>query len=498
MYLPSFIAEAVTSCRKAAAASGLEYALVSSVDVAGLCINASESSPIAGLISTLRVLFERGGIVMPLTPLSNCSDATELLELLHLAESAGTVTEPLSFDSPSSWALGSMRHGAAVTRTYNTRQPRAWAASRFNHDIFRLLVALTFDSQRSPKLTLALDRSIDGVHARVTLAPLRVATHALWLNVGVVMDELWLLSDVTLRAVGRTLVPVNTALAEQDALASADVILIGGYGSRPSALAIARKYRETAITIFIASENTDGGPFDDQLIGEVAISFGHRREAPQTSAPEGAIGTAYLRLPWWLPYTVRRETGGCALPSLLYARTDPTAWRARPRFTALLSSHYSYPRGLLFNLTSSLGFVEAPGKAFHNSEWPAALPNHHLRGKVEYLSGFRFTVCPENSRTRGSGGYNTEKLAQAHLAGAVPIYWGDAIDTLVFNPARVIFFNDTNGDVVLHTMRRLQDDASFRAAWFKEPILAPTAGAWLEDWCATAAQHFRAAAEGTS
>ena len=142
----------------------------------------------------------------------------------------------------------------------------------------------------------------------------------------------------------------------------------------------------------------------------------------------------------------------------------------------------------------TLGRVDAPGKAFHNAEWPADLPNHHLRGKIEYLRGYRFTICPENSRTRGAGGYNTEKLGQAHHSGAVPIYWGDAIDAEVFNPARVIVFNGSNAEAVRDTMRRLQEDAGFRAAWFSQPILAPTAGAWLEAWCAEAVSMFRAAA----
>jgi hypothetical protein len=143
-----------------------------------------------------------------------------------------------------------------------------------------------------------------------------------------------------------------------------------------------------------------------------------------------------------------------------------------------------------------LGRVDAPGPAFHNAEWPASLPaNHYLRGKIEYLKGYRFNICPENSRSSGAGGWNTEKLMQAHIAGVVPIYWGDAVDTDVMNPARIIFFNDTNSDLVLETMHRLQEDEPFRSAWFAQPILAPTAGTWLEAWCDEAARLFREGAE---
>jgi hypothetical protein len=75
-------------------------------------------------------------------------------------------------------------------------------------------------------------------------------------------------------------------------------------------------------------------------------------------------------------------------------------------------------------------------------EWPKDIPgNTHLHGKLTFLARYRFNICIDNSRTRGAGGYTTEKLAQALMAGTVPIYWGDAIDDGVFNRARVIVFD---------------------------------------------------------
>ena len=41
--------------------------------------------------------------------------------------------------------------------------------------------------------------------------------------------------------------------------------------------------------------------------------------------------------------------------------------------------------------------------------------------KIEYLSRFRYNLCPENTCAPG---YTTEKLFHAVLAGAIPIYWG--------------------------------------------------------------------------
>ena len=326
----------------------------------------------------------------------------------------------------------------------------------------------------------------------IVKTPLTLATFGMWASTDDAMDLLWMLSDVMFRATGRALTPVNSDLSQADALAIADVIYIGVFEDRAASSKIARQFKSTAITIFFGSENTDNSPFDDQMVGEVAISLGHRRVALTASA--GSNGGAYLRFPWWLPYTVRRETGACQLPPAFSTQQSATDWLARPGFTALLSSHKAYPRQLLFDLVMTLGHVDAAGKAFHNAEWPAGLPNHHQRGKIEYLRGYRFTICPENSRTRGIGGYNTEKLTQAHLAGAVPIYWGDAIDIDVFNLARVILFDGSNTEEVLNIMKRLQEDAEFRDAWFEQPILASTAGEWMKAWCANATRLFRDAA----
>ncbi len=69
------------------------------------------------------------------------------------------------------------------------------------------------------------------------------------------------------------------------------------------------------------------------------------------------------------------------------------------------------------------------------------------------------------------------------MAGAVPIYWGDApLDPEVFNSHRIIYYDGTNASVT-ERIRYLETDPEFRAAWFAEPVLTPNADAWLENWC---------------
>ena len=300
----------------------------------------------------------------------------------------------------------------------------------------------------------------------------------MWSDARVVMDELWVLSHTAERTVGRRL--AADARGGGGGHATANVVLFGPYGDRARDERVARQLaaRGDVITIFLASENTQHTAYADQMVGVVDISLGHRRDIDHPS---------YLRLPWWLPYFLSERHGLVFPPAVVAANADGgDAWRARPSFAALLSSHYDYPRRQLYELVSGLGLgrIDAPGKAFHNVEWPAGLPNQHLHGKVEFLSSYRFNVCPENSRT-ADGGYATEKVAQAHLAGTVPIYWGDTpLDPLVFNPARIIVYDGTNNRSVGDAVARLEGDEDYRREWFARPVLQPTAQAWLDGWVA--------------
>jgi hypothetical protein len=322
--------------------------------------------------------------------------------------------------------------------------------------------------------------------------PLRVTVHSMWAGVRAVMAELQVLSRLMYAATGRYLEPVDDTLTQEGQLDAADVILFGPYGERAAADAVALRYAKRALTIYIGPENQWGGSYHDQMVGVVAVSLGHRRDL---------VHPTYARLPWWLPYSLDLVTPPLheiRFAQLLTAAPSVSgfaaaaAWLARPRAAALLASHEAFPRRPLFEMLSLAGIaVDAPGRAFHNIEWPPGLPNSHLNGKVEFLMSYRYNVCPENS-VSGGGGYSTEKLAQALMAGTVPIYWGDAIDSHVFNEHRVIVFDGGNNASVLETVRSLESDAAFREQWFDAPVLAPTAQAWLRIWCGVVVELFRA------
>jgi hypothetical protein len=91
---------------------------------------------------------------------------------------------------------------------------------------------------------------------------------------------------------------------------------------------------------------------------------------------------------------------------------------------------------------------------------------------------------------RGVVGENTaDTRPHGRAAGAVPIYWGDSLERDVFNPARILRFNGSFSAVVFAAMR-LETDAAAADAFFAQPVLMPTAQAWVDEWCDRTAYHF--------
>lgn len=105
---------------------------------------------------------------------------------------------------------------------------------------------------------------------------------------------------------------------------------------------------------------------------------------------------------------------------------------------AFCSFVVSNPKGILRNLfferLSRYGHVSSGGRFMNNIG--EALP---MDGKDEFLRGFKFNICFENS---SAGGYTTEKLIQAFAARTIPIYWGNPRVAEYFNPEAMINLRD--------------------------------------------------------
>ena len=114
------------------------------------------------------------------------------------------------------------------------------------------------------------------------------------------------------------------------------------------------------------------------------------------------------------------------------------------KFACLINRHdRGHTRSGIYKALNDLksGTIVCPGKLYNNCS------NVTLDkiGKEKYMQDYLFNICPENYNTLVPG-YVTEKLLQACLSGAIPIYYGklDDIDKKIFNLNRIIIFDPFN------------------------------------------------------
>lgn len=97
------------------------------------------------------------------------------------------------------------------------------------------------------------------------------------------------------------------------------------------------------------------------------------------------------------------------------------------RFCAFVYGNPVPEREALFRALAARGPVDSPGRSMNTMPAIGGSP----ADKHRFLQQRRFTVAAENSV---SPGYTTEKLPDALLAGSLPLYAGDPLVGLDFNP----------------------------------------------------------------
>ena len=163
---------------------------------------------------------------------------------------------------------------------------------------------------------------------------------------------------------------------------------------------------------------------------DVVLNIGFRRN----------ITADYFRFPLWMIelnwFNVNPTLCKNPVPfSLDLLNQKP---EKRSKFCAFVASNpVSVQRNTLYNIISRYKKIDSAGKLFSNMDSIEG----GLGGaggqekKVEFYKGYKFVLACENS---SSNGYATEKILHAKLAGCIPIYWGDPVIDLDFNPSAFI------------------------------------------------------------
>ena len=204
--------------------------------------------------------------------------------------------------------------------------------------------------------------------------------------------------------------------------------------------------------IFFTGENPDRYPnYKNHALPYVKISLGF----DYLDEPN------YLRFPLWMQYLFKPDSSVDDIKILADKINNFSP--DKTDFCSLICKHGGDDnlRGRMFDEISQIAPVMCAGKFQHNDD---RLWNDFDNNKHKYLSNFKFTICPENSNRTG---YVTEKLFEAYLAGAVPIYWGsdNNPEKDLLNKKSVIFWN--NGGDNTQALEKIKE-LNFSAEAYKK------------------------------
>jgi len=87
--------------------------------------------------------------------------------------------------------------------------------------------------------------------------------------------------------------------------------------------------------------------------------------------------------------------------------------------------------------------------------------------KVQFIKDYKFTIAFENSEYPG---YTTEKLIQPMLVHSIPIYWGNPVVHLDFNPKSFLNYYDfPDEEALIERIIELDQDDDLYRQYLLEP-----------------------------
>lgn len=173
-----------------------------------------------------------------------------------------------------------------------------------------------------------------------------------------------------------------------------------------------KKENEKVIKIYFTGENT----CPDFNLTDYAIAFDHI-----------SFGDRYLRLPLYCTYPsfAQLSSPKQIVPEQVLNR----------KFCSFVysNSNAAHPaRQHGFEALSKYKQVDAGGKMFNNVGGMVA-------DKLTFMKDYKFSIAFENSMVNG---YTTEKIADPMAVNSLPIYWGNRLISMDFNPKSFVYAPD--------------------------------------------------------
>lgn len=128
----------------------------------------------------------------------------------------------------------------------------------------------------------------------------------------------------------------------------------------------------------------------------------------------------------------------------------------------LVSNPRATERIQFFNLLNQYKKVDSGGKVLNNIGF-------NPKDQLSFHLPYKFNICFENESYPG---YTTEKILYAMLAGCVPIYWGDPLVHVDFNPRSFVNVSDFDSyeSAIKHIIEIDQNEELYQS-YLKEPYI---------------------------
>ncbi len=139
----------------------------------------------------------------------------------------------------------------------------------------------------------------------------------------------------------------------------------------------------------------------------------------------------------------------------------------RRKFCSFMVSNYRAKHRIEFyDALSAYRQVDSGGRYLNNIGEPIKAGRQN---KVSWLRNCKFNITFENMSYPG---YTTEKILEAFVSGAIPIYWGNPLIELDFNPKAFINCHDfTSFDEVIEHVKEVDQNEALYRDYLSQPIL---------------------------
>lgn len=181
----------------------------------------------------------------------------------------------------------------------------------------------------------------------------------------------------------------------------------------------------------------------------------------------------YLRFPYWILRHFHPSDSISDIQKVLDNMEAARKNTMRSKFCSFICrADYFGDRAKLADIVEQVAPISYAGNFRHNDD---DLAIKYADDKISYLRDVQFSLCPENSNSRG---YVTEKLFDAFRAGCIPIYWGsdNNPEPDIINQDAIIFVTpDGNNTAAIDRIQKIRTNPDAYRAFLSKPIFLPGA-----------------------